>query len=50
MTDPVVIVGMARTPMGGFQGALAEMAAADLGALALFEALYLAGVPAEDVG
>lgn len=50
MTDPVVIVGMARTPMGGFQGALAEMAAADLGAVAMGEALYRAGVPAEDVG
>ena len=50
MRDPVVIVGMARTPMGGFQGALGEMTAADLGAVALGEALYRAGVPAEDVG
>lgn len=47
--DPVVIVGMARTPMGGFQGALADLAAADLGAVALGAALSRAGVPADDV-
>lgn len=35
----VVIVGMARTPMGGFQGALADVAATDLGAAAIRGAL-----------
>ncbi|KQB12921.1 acetyl-CoA C-acyltransferase [Rhodobacter capsulatus] len=47
--DPVVIVGAARTPMGGFQGAFADLAAADLGAVALGAALSRAGIPAEDV-
>ncbi|WP_444463126.1 acetyl-CoA C-acyltransferase [Rhodobacter capsulatus] len=47
--DPVVIVGMARTPMGGFQGAFSDLSAADLGAVALGEALWRAGVPAEEV-
>ena len=47
--DPVVIVGMARTPMGGFQGAFSDLSAADLGAVALGEALWRAGVAAEDV-
>lgn len=47
--DPVVIVGAARTPMGGFQGAFAEIAAADLGAVALGAALSRSGVPAEAV-
>lgn len=47
--DPVVIVGAARTPMGGFQGAFSELAAADLGAVALGAALSRSGVPAEAV-
>ncbi|ETD88736.1 acetyl-CoA C-acyltransferase [Rhodobacter capsulatus] len=47
--DPVVIAGAARTPMGGFQGAFADLAAADLGAVALGAALDRAGVPATEV-
>ena len=47
--DPVVIAGAARTPMGGFQGAFADLAAADLGAVALGAALSRAGLPPEDV-
>ncbi|WER08813.1 acetyl-CoA C-acyltransferase [Rhodobacter capsulatus] len=47
--DPVVIAGAARTPMGGFQGAFADLAAADLGAVALGAALSRADVPPEDV-
>ncbi|WP_212635358.1 acetyl-CoA C-acyltransferase [Rhodobacter capsulatus] len=47
--DPVVIAGAARTPMGGFQGAFSDLAAADLGAVALGAALSRAGIPAEDV-
>jgi acetyl-CoA C-acetyltransferase len=37
--DEVVIAGAARTPMGGFQGALAGVAAADLGGVAIAAAL-----------
>ena len=32
---PVVIAGAARTPMGGFQGALSDMPAAKLGGMVL---------------
>ncbi|MBN2741356.1 MAG: acetyl-CoA C-acyltransferase [Rhodobacteraceae bacterium] len=45
--DPIVIVGAARTPMGGFQGALSEVTAADLGAVAIQGALKNAGVAPE---
>ena len=48
-TDPVVIVGMARTPMGGFQGALAPLKATDLGAAAVKAAVERAGVAADAV-
>ncbi len=34
-TDPIVITGAARTPMGGFQGELAGVPAAGLGATAI---------------
>lgn len=47
--DPVVIVGMARTPMGGFQGALGDLAAADLGAVAIGAAMDRAGLARETV-
>lgn len=47
--DPVVIVGMARTPMGGFQGALGDLAAADLGAVAIGAAMARAGLDAAAV-
>ena len=42
--ENIVIVGAARTPMGGFQGELAEVTAASLGAVAIGEALRRAGV------
>lgn len=48
-SDPVVIVGAARTPMGGFQGALASASASDLGAVAIRGALDRAGLPAADI-
>jgi acetyl-CoA C-acetyltransferase len=48
--DPIVIVGAARTPMGGFQGDLKDSVAPEMGATAIREALLRAGVPAEDVG
>ena len=47
--DPIVIVGTARTPMGGFQGALSDVTATELGAHAIRAALQRAGVPADDV-
>ncbi len=47
--DPIVIAGMARTPLGGFQGALKDMGAPALGAAAIKGALARACVPAEDV-
>ena len=45
--DPIVIVGMARTPMGGFQGDFAGLMAADLGAAAIAAAMDRAGLPRE---
>ncbi|SMO40956.1 acetyl-CoA C-acetyltransferase [Paracoccus laeviglucosivorans] len=45
--DPIVITGAARTPMGGFQGALAGADAPTLGATAIGKAL--AGLPPEAV-
>ena len=47
--DPIVIVGMARTPMGGFQGVLKDVSAPELGSFAIRAALARSGVPAEDV-
>ncbi len=47
--DPVVIVAFARTPMGGFQGALSGVKATDLGATAVKAAVERAGVPADKV-
>ncbi|MFQ5784097.1 MAG: acetyl-CoA C-acyltransferase [Alphaproteobacteria bacterium] len=48
--DPIVIVGAARTPMGGFQGALKDATAPELGAAAIKAALDRANLPPEDVG
>ncbi|MBA4355739.1 MAG: acetyl-CoA C-acyltransferase, partial [Novosphingobium sp.] len=42
--DPVVILSYARTPMGAMQGALADVAATDLGATAVKAAVERAGV------
>lgn len=47
--DPVVIVNGARTPMGGFQGALGPVSAPELGAIAIREAVNRAGLKPEDV-
>ena len=43
MADPVVITGFARTPMGGFQGALAGVSATALGAVAVKAAVERSG-------
>ncbi|MCC6478236.1 MAG: acetyl-CoA C-acetyltransferase, partial [Sphingomonadaceae bacterium] len=48
-TDPVVILSYARTPMGGMQGALADVAATDLGATAVKAAVERAGVSGDAI-
>jgi acetyl-CoA C-acetyltransferase len=47
--DPIVIVGAARTPMGGFQGELAGVTASEMGAHAIRAAMERAGASAGDV-
>ncbi len=47
--DPIVIVGSARTPIGGFQGDLNDVAASQLGAAAIRAALERSGVAPEAV-
>ena len=47
--DPVVIVGVARTPMGGFQGDFKGLNAPQLGAAAIQAAVERAGVSSQDV-
>ncbi|MDF2366956.1 acetyl-CoA C-acyltransferase [Sneathiella sp.] len=47
--DPIVIVGMARTPMGGFQGDLSDVKAPALGATAIKAAMDRAGVTGTDI-
>lgn len=47
--DPVVIVGAARTAMGGFQGDFRNVAAPELGAAAIRAAVERAGVQPEEV-
>ena len=49
MNDPVVIVGVARTPMGAFQGDFSTLTASDLGAVAIRAALERAGLDAKQV-
>ncbi len=48
-SDPIVIVGAARTPMGGLLGDFAAMTAPQLGAVALDAAVSRAGLTPEDV-
>jgi len=48
-TDPVVILSYARTPMGSFQGSLADASAIDLGAAAIRAAVERAGVSPDKV-
>ena len=47
MSDPIVIVSAARTPMGSFQGDFSSLAAHDLGGVAIRAAIERAGIPAE---
>jgi len=47
MTDAIVIVSAARTPMGSFQGDFSSLAAHDLGAAAIRAAVERAGISPE---
>jgi acetyl-CoA C-acetyltransferase len=47
--DPIVIVGAARTPMGGFQGDFNNVTAAELGASSIAGAIGDAGIGTADV-
>jgi len=47
--DPIVIAGLARTPMAAFQGAFASIAASDLGAAAVRAAVERAAVPTDAI-
>ena len=48
-TDPIVISAYARTPMGGFQGALSEVSSTALGATAVKAAIERAGIDGDQV-
>jgi acetyl-CoA C-acetyltransferase len=48
-TDPIVIVGLARTPLGAFQGELKGFTAPQLGAAAIRAAVERANVKPEEV-
>ena len=49
MSDPVVIVSVARTPLGGFQGDLASLTTPQLGAAAIKSAVERARLKPEQV-
>ena len=50
MSDPIVIVGAARTPMGAFQGDFSSLSAHDLGGAAIKAAMERSGVKPDAVG
>ena len=47
--DPIVILSYARTPMGSFQGSLADASATDLGATAVGASVERAGLKGEAI-
>jgi acetyl-CoA C-acetyltransferase len=49
MSDSVVIVSAARTPMGSFQGDFSSLAAHDLGGVAIAAAVQRAGIAPESI-
>lgn len=49
MSDPIVIVSAARTPMGAFQGDFASLSAHDLGGAAIKAAVQRAGISPDAV-
>jgi acetyl-CoA C-acetyltransferase len=50
MSDPIVIVSAARTPIGGLLGDFANLAAWELGGVAIRAAVERSGVPADCIG
>ncbi len=49
IADPIVILGAARTPMGGFQGDFSSLSAHDLGGAAIKAAIERSGIAPEKV-
>jgi len=49
VTDPIVIVSFARTPIGAFQGEFKDLSAPDLGAVAIRAAILRAAIPPDAV-
>ncbi len=49
MSDPIVIVGAARTPLGAFQGDFSDVSASQLGGAAILGALQNSKIDAGDV-
>ncbi|MDN5842015.1 MAG: acetyl-CoA C-acyltransferase [Alcaligenaceae bacterium] len=49
MSDPIVLVSVARTPMGGMMGSLSSLSANQLGAIAIRAAVERAGIKGEAV-
>ena len=49
MSDSIVIVAAARTPMGGFQGDFASLTAPNLGAVAIKAAVERSGLKSDEV-
>lgn len=49
MSDPIVIVSMARTPMGAMTGSLSSLAGHELGSVAIKAAMERAGIAADKV-
>jgi acetyl-CoA C-acetyltransferase len=49
MQNPIVIVGLARTPMGGLLGELSSHSASDLGGVAVKAAVKQAGIEGGDI-
>ena len=49
MSDPIVIVSAARTPMGSFQGDFSPLSAHDLGGIAIAAAVARAGIAPDAV-
>jgi acetyl-CoA C-acetyltransferase len=48
-SDPIVIAGAARTPMGGLSGELGTVSAPELGSVAIAEAIARAKITGDDV-
>src|SRR6187549_3279410 len=49
MSDPIVILSAARTPMGSMQGALSDVSATDLGATVVKAAVERAGIKGDEI-